>query len=86
MANDNHYRHPATGTTAYVTSKCALAVDSVSIKHLGGFTGSYMDGPGSKTYVTTNGQTHTIRGSAQGFDRGNPSERTAGTFTIRVAC
>lgn len=78
--------NPAAGITAFVSKKDALTADSVSINDLGGFTGSYMAGLGGKADVTMNDQTYTIRGSAEGFDTDNPSQRTTGTFTIRVAC
>lgn len=78
--------NPAAGITAFVSNQDALTADSVSINDLGGFTGSYMAGLGGKADVTMNDQTYTIRGSAEGFDADNPSQRATGSFTIRVAC
>ncbi|WP_081665287.1 lipoprotein LpqH [Mycobacterium sp. UM_CSW] len=78
--------NPAGGLTAFVSNKDALTANSVSINDLGGFTGTYQAGLGDKADVTMNDQTYTIRGSADGFVKDDPSQRTTGTFTIRVAC
>jgi ipoprotein LpqH len=74
------------GTRTFVTNESALTAKVVNINDLGGFTGSYTHGLEGKADVTMNGYTYIIRGGAEGFDTANPSLRSAGTFTIKVAC
>lgn len=76
----------AAGTRTFVTNESALTAKAVNITDLGGFTGSYTYGLEGKADVTMNSYTYTIRGGAEGFDMKNPSLRSAGTFTIKVAC
>ena len=76
----------AAGTRTYVSNESELTAKSVNINDLGGFTGSYTHDLEGKADVTMNGYTYTIRGGAEGFDSKNPSLRSAGTFTIKVAC
>ena len=64
----------------------ALIAKSVSIRDLGGFTGSFNEGLGGNATVSLDGATYTITGSADGFDTDNPSFRSTGTFTIKAAC
>lgn len=78
--------NPAAGITVFVSSKNALRARSVTITDVGGFTGSYLEGLAGKADVTLNDQTYMIRGSADGFDADNPSQRATGRFTIQVAC
>jgi len=51
-----------------------------------GFTGSYNAGLGGDAEVTMTGRTYDITGTADGFDTENPSFRTSGEFSIKVAC
>jgi ipoprotein LpqH len=74
------------GVTALVSNKDDLTAESVSIRNLGGFTGSYNAGLGGKADVTMTGRTYAITGTADGFATDQPSFRTNGTFTIKVAC
>ena len=74
------------GVTALVSNKGELTAESVSIRNLGGFTGSYNAGLGGEATVTMTGRTYAITGSAQGFATDNPSFRANGTFAIKVAC
>lgn len=76
----------ASGVNAVVSNQDSLTAKTVNITDLGGFTGSYTRGLDGTADVIMNGYTYTIRGSAQGFDIKNPSVRTAGTFTMKVAC
>ena len=77
----------AAGVTALISNATGLTAKSVSIKGLGGFTGSYMDKlDGNAADVRMADQTYIIHGIADGFDADNPSMRTTGTFAIRVAC
>jgi hypothetical protein len=74
------------GVTALVSNKGELTAESVSIRNLGGFTGSYNAGLGGEATVTMTGRTYAITGSAQGFAIDKPSFRADGTFAIKVAC
>jgi hypothetical protein len=74
------------GVTALVSNEGELTAESVSIRNLGGFTGSYNAGLGGEATVTMTGRTYAITGTATGFATDQPSFRTNGTFTIKVAC
>jgi ipoprotein LpqH len=74
------------GVTALVSNEGELTAESVSIRNLGGFTGSYNAGLGGKATVTMTGRTYAITGTADGFATDKPSFRTNGTFAIKVAC
>ncbi len=77
------------GVTAMVSNKDELAVESVGINNLGGFTGSYTAGVGDRAEaadISMTGRTYDISGAADGFNTDNPSFRASGTFTIRVSC
>lgn len=76
----------ASGVTAMVSNSDELVAESVTIRDLGGFTGSYNDGLGGTAKVTMNGRTYDISGTADGFETDNPSFRTSGTFAIKVSC
>lgn len=77
------------GVTAMVSNKEELAVESVGINNVGGFTGSYTAGVGDTAEaadIAMTGRTYDISGAADGFDTDNPSFRASGTFAIRVSC
>jgi len=74
------------GVTALVSSEGELTAESVTIRNLGGFTGSYNAGLGGEAKVTMTGRTYDISGTADGFATDNPSFRKNGTFAIKVAC
>ncbi|MDT5066831.1 MAG: ipoprotein LpqH [Mycobacterium sp.] len=74
------------GVTALVSNKGELTAESVTIRNLGGFTGSYNAGLGGKANVTMTGRTYAITGTAEGFATDKPSFRANGTFAIKVAC
>jgi ipoprotein LpqH len=74
------------GITTLVSNKDELTAEAVSINNVGGFTGSYNAGLGGTAKVTMLDRTYEISGTADGFDTANPSFRTSGTFTIKVAC
>jgi ipoprotein LpqH len=74
------------GVTAVVSNEGEPTAESVAIRNLGGFTGSYNAGLGGETKVVVTGRTYDISGTADGFTTDNPSFRTNGTFTIKVAC
>jgi hypothetical protein len=74
------------GVTAMVSNQDQLIAESVAVRDLGGFTGSYNAGLGGTAKVTMTGRTYDISGTADGFATANPSFRTSGTFAIKVAC
>lgn len=74
------------GMTAMISNRDELVAESVQIRDLGGFTGSYNQGLGNDAEVTMTGRTYDITGTADGFDTAKPSFRVSGTFAIKVAC
>ena len=76
----------ASGMTAVVDLGSKPTVKSVSIRNLGGFTGSYWQDLRSPARVSTGTKTYEITGSADGFDIDAPSFRKTETFAIKVAC
>ena len=76
----------ASGVTAYVSNKDQLTAESVAIRDLGGFTGSYNAGLGDTANVAMTGRTYDISGTAEGFDTDSPSFRNSGTFAVKVSC
>ncbi|AQA06300.1 hypothetical protein BVC93_10625 [Mycobacterium sp. MS1601] len=76
----------SSGTTSVVSNADGLSAQSVYIRDLGGFTGSYNLDLSGDAKVEMTGSTYSIKGSADGFDTDNPSFRTEGTFEITVAC
>ena len=78
-------RRPS-GVSALLASEEELVVKNVSVRDLGGFTGSFNEGLGGDATVTMDGRTYTIDGTAEGFETADPSFRTSGTFKIKVAC
>lgn len=77
------------GVTAMVSNKEDLAVESVGINNVGGFTGSYTAGVGDTSEpanISMTGRTYDISGAADGFDTDKPSFRASGTFRVRVSC
>lgn len=74
------------GVSALVSNENGLVAKSVTIRNLGGFTGSYESDLQGEASVTQTGRTFDITGSADGFNAERPSFRAAGTFTVKVAC
>ncbi|MGV0849475.1 lipoprotein LpqH [Mycolicibacterium phlei] len=77
------------GVTAMVSNRDDLAVESVAINNVGGFSGSYTAGvgeTGGTAEITMAGRTYEITGTADGFNTDDPSFRVPGTFTIKVSC
>lgn len=78
------------GVTTMVSNQDELAVESVRINNVGGFTGSYTAGVDTvgvdKADISMTGRTYDISGAADGFATDNPSFRASGTFEIRVSC
>jgi lipoprotein LpqH len=76
----------AAGVTAVVDNERNLDVKMVSIRNLGGFTGTYMEDLQGKAEVSMTGKTYTVTGIAEGFNTDNPSARNSGSFAIKVSC
>lgn len=76
----------ASGVSALISNREALTAEAISLRDLGGFTGSYNAGLGGTAKVTMTGRTYDITGTADGFDTAKPSFRTSGTFAIKVSC
>lgn len=75
------------GTTALVSRGDELTAESVGIRDLAGFTGSYNAGLGEPAAeVTMTGPTFVISGTATGFRTDAASFTADGTFTLRVSC
>jgi ipoprotein LpqH len=74
------------GSTAVVSNAGGLTAQSVVIRNLGGFSGSFQPGLDGDAEVTMTGATYSITGQAQGFRTDNASFRAPGTFSIQVAC
>ena len=76
----------AVGTTSTVTRADALAVASVDIRNVSGFTGSQRDGVQGDAKVHMTGSTYVITGTASGFTADNPSATMTQPFSITVSC
>jgi ipoprotein LpqH len=74
------------GTTTVVSNGDKQTVRDISIRDLGGFTGSYTQALAGDASVSMTGKTYAISGTADGFKTDNPSFRTNSTFSIKVAC
>jgi hypothetical protein len=74
------------GSTSVVSNAEGLTAQSVYIRDLGGFTGSYNLDLGGSADVEMTGNTYSISGRADGFETEKPSFRTEGTFEIKAAC
>lgn len=76
------------GTTSTVDTSEGLTVQSAQIRNVGGFTGSYLAqlDPKAESEMKVIGRTFVVSGTANGLDVDNASFRTAGAFSIRVAC
>lgn len=71
---------------ATVVLDASQAVQTVSIRNLNGFTGSYNVGLGGHAMTTMTGRTYLVVGTAEGFAAVNPSSRTSESFAITVSC
>jgi ipoprotein LpqH len=74
------------GSTAVISTDPDLLVQSISIRNLGGFTGSYGNGLGEPAPVSVAGRTYQIAGTADGFATDSPSFRKSGSFSIQASC
>ena len=74
------------GSTSVVSNADGMSAQSVYLRDIGGFTGSYNLDLGGSAEVEMTGNTYSITGSADGFETEKPSFRTEGTFEIKAAC
>lgn len=74
------------GVTAYVSNKNRLVAQTVSIRDLGGFTGSFNAGLNGNADVSMIDKTYDITGTADGFTTARPEARLARPFAITVSC
>lgn len=77
-----------TGTSMLISDTGKLVVETVSLRNLGGFTGSLNAGlgDGDAATVAMVGRTFRVSGKAEGFDTAKPSFTTTVPFTIAVSC
>jgi hypothetical protein len=76
----------ASGTSTVISNAKALTAESVAIRNLDGFTGSYHVNLPDRAEVTMTDNTYSITGSADGFTADNPSYTATRTFSIKVTC
>lgn len=74
------------GTTTVVSTAGLLAVESVQIRNLAGFTGSYTAGLAGHATAKMVDNIYTITGDADGFAADNASFVANRSFSITVAC
>lgn len=74
------------GTSVVISSGANLVVESVIIRNLGGFSGSYNNDLSEPAKVDLTDRTYDVSGVADGFDIDKPSFRKQAKFSIMVAC
>ena len=74
------------GTNSVVDNRTGLAVRSVEIRNLAGFSGTYLQNLQGQAKVDMSGRTIVLTGEASGFTAQQPNRRTDVPFTIRVTC
>ncbi|HME49256.1 lipoprotein LpqH [Mycobacterium sp.] len=74
------------GTTAVVNTGDQITAESVQIRNLNGFTGSFTAGTYGNAEATVAGQTFTITGTALGYTPDKPTNQVPQHFTIKVSC
>jgi ipoprotein LpqH len=74
------------GFSAAVKTGAQTAADSVQIRDLSGFTGSYWQGTVGDGKAEVSGETFTITGTAHGSFADNPSGEATATFKIATSC
>lgn len=79
-------RDDASGVTLMLSNAAKLAAEFVRLRDLEGFIGSYDRDLQGEAVVSMIGPTYGITGTAMGFNRTKPTERTTETFAIRVTC
>jgi hypothetical protein len=75
------------GATVAVDERAEpVAVNSVHIRNLGGFTGMYSQGDGDDARTSLSSGKFTISGTAHGYQVDKPNEPASATFKIIVTC
>lgn len=74
------------GSTVIVDNANGMQAQSVELRNLGGFTGSYWQDLGDAATVNVVDRTFTVTGKADGFDADNPSKRITSDFTVTASC
>ena|SRR5258707_10169140 len=75
------------GATAVIDQRAEpITAQSVRIYNLGGFTGMYSQHDGGKADASLNGDTFTIKGSAEGYKTDKPGEPATADFKITAKC
>ncbi|WP_202377099.1 lipoprotein LpqH [Mycobacterium paraintracellulare] len=75
----------ASGATVMISNAEKPAVEFVTVRDVGGFTGNYNAGLEGKATVTMIGSTYDITGTANGY-RVTSTEPTITPFHIKAAC
>lgn len=82
-----HIESPGTaGFSAMIQTGTSPAADTVQIRDLGGFTGSFWTGTVGDGSARVSGDKFTISGTAHGYFTDHPTTRTDATFEITTAC
>ena len=76
----------ASGVSAMVSNANKLKAEFVRLQDLDGFTGSYEHALQGEATVTMTGATYHITGAALGFNKAEPTQLKAETFSINVSC
>jgi ipoprotein LpqH len=76
----------APGFTAMFQTGDTVTAESVEIRELGGFTGSYWQGTVGDAEANVVGDAFTISGTAVGFTSQRPNDTVPATFTIKTDC
>jgi hypothetical protein len=84
--DDHHHGYRRRGSHGGGGQLGKLAADSISIRNVGGFTGSYWRDLGKDADVSMAGTTLTVSGTADGYRVDNPSFRTTGSFKFKASC
>jgi ipoprotein LpqH len=74
------------GTTAVVDTGDQVTAESVQIRNVNGFSGSFSAGTYGNADASIAGQTFTITGTALGYMADKPTNRIPQHFTIKVNC
>lgn len=81
-----HTAIDASSVNVMVSKADKLEAEFVRLLDVNGFTGSYEQQLQGEASVTMTGPTYQITGAALGFNRSEPTQLTAETFTVKVSC
>lgn len=74
------------GATAVVETGDQIKAQSVEIRNLNGFSGSFSAGTVGNADANVLGETFTVTGTALGYAADKPTQRVPQQFTIKVNC